>query len=179
MTLHIDGKLALETEKLDRRIHRAAWTPAEISMYGFAFGNERDEAWENHDGMEVAPDVWDANITHKVTGYSIWRRVEATVVVPQTGKHTISWFAERDGFPDQYQLDNIIEVEASVAGHDQGYSGWVQLTDGRILVLAYTDDTAPPCHPSGGGRMGITWIRGTYLYPSDLPCDKITMESNE
>lgn len=169
MTLYLDGKLALETDKLDRRIRRVAWTPAEISMYAFAFGNERDEAWENHDGMEVAPDVWDANITPKVTGYSIWRRVEAIVDDPQSGKHTISWSAQRDGFPDQFQLDNIIEVEASVAGHDQGYSGWVELTDGRILVLAYTDDTAPPCPPSGGGRMGISWIRGTYLQLSDLP----------
>jgi len=169
ITLYIDGRLVLETDKLDSRIHRAAWSPAEISVYACAFGNERDEAWENHDGMEVAPDVWDANITTKVTGYSIWKRVEATVDNPQTGKHTISWSAERDGFPDQYQLDNIIEVEASVAGHDQGYSGWVELTDGRILVLAYTDDTAPPCPPSGGGRMGVSWIRGTYLYPSDLP----------
>jgi len=169
MTLYLDGKLMLETDNLDRRIRRAAWTPAEISMYAFAFGNERDEAWENHDGMEVAPDVWDANITPKVTGYSIWRRVEAIVDDPQSGKHTISWSAQRDGFPDQYQLDNIIEVEASMAGHDQGYSGWVELTDGRILVLAYTDDTAPPCPPSGGGRMGISWIRGTYLQLSDLP----------
>ena len=174
MVFYLDGKLALETDELDRRVYRAAWTPAEISMYAFAFGNERDKAWENRceersNHMEVAPDVWDANITSKVTGYSIWRSVEATVDDPHTGRHTISWSAERDGFPDQYQLDNIIEVEASVAGHDQGYSGWVELTDGRILVLAYTDDTAPPCPPSGGGRMGITWIRGTYLYPSDLP----------
>ena len=66
-------------------------------------------------------------------------------------------------------LDNIIEVEASVEGHDQGYSGWVELTDGRIIVLAYTDDTAPTCPPSGGGRMGVAWIRGTYLNQSDFP----------
>ena len=39
MTLYLDGKLALETDNLDRRIRRAAWTPAEISMYAFAFGN--------------------------------------------------------------------------------------------------------------------------------------------
>ncbi len=167
--LHLDGRLVLETDKLDKRIRRAAWTPAEISMYAFAFGNERNDTWENHDGMEVAPDVWEANITPKGTGYSIWRSVDATVIDHHTGKHATFWSAERDGFPDQYQLDNIIEVEASVAGHDQGYSGWVELTDGRILVLAYTDDTAPPCPPSGGGRMGIAWIRGTYLQPSDLP----------
>lgn len=36
----------------------------------------------------------------------------------------------------------FIEVEASIAGIEQGYSGWVQLDDGRIFVVNYTDDTA-------------------------------------
>jgi hypothetical protein len=84
----------------------------------------------------------------------------------------ISWDAARDGFPDQYQLDHTVEVEASVAGHDQGYSGWTALPDGRLFVVNYTDDTAPPVQPGVGGvnaRMGISWLRGTYLSPADLP----------
>lgn len=102
-------------------------------------------------------------------GYSIWRRAEAVLDDPQTGRHVVAWSAERDGFPDQYQLDHILEVEASVDGGDQGYSGWTQLEDGRIYVVAYTDDTAPPCPGSGAGALGVAWIRGTYLSLDDLP----------
>jgi hypothetical protein len=38
-------------------------------------------------------------------------------------------------FPDQYQLDRIIEIEASAHGWDHGYSGWVQVEDGRVFVV--------------------------------------------
>ena len=31
-----------------------------------------------------------------------------------------SWSAAEDGFPDQYQLDHILEVEATMLGHEQG-----------------------------------------------------------
>jgi len=172
ISLYIDDQLMLETDKTDRSIRRAPWTPAEISIYAFAFGNEREEVWEDHNSMDVGTDVWGANITPTVTGYSIWRSIDAKVDDPLSGIHNISWSAQSDEFPDQYQLDNIIEVEASVEGHDQGYSGWVELTDGRIMVLAYTDDTALVCHPSGGGRLGISWIRGTYLNQPDIQANK-------
>jgi hypothetical protein len=69
-------------------------------------------------------------------------------------------------------LDHLIEIEASVAGHDQGYSGWTLLPDGRIFVVNYTDDTAPAVEPNAGGvgaRMGVSWLRGTYLSRHELP----------
>ena len=106
-----------------------------------------------------------------MTGYSIWRRFELLLDAPNTEQFVTSWSAECDGFPDQYQLDHIIEIEATVAGGDQGYSDWVVLDDGRIFIVAYTDDTAPTVK---GGTPGIPWIRGTYLLPSDLPLAKTT-----
>lgn len=66
---------------------------------------------------------------------------------------------------------------ASVAGHDQGYSGWALLPDRRLFVVNYTDDTVPLVQPRTGGgnaRMGISWIRGTYVSPTDLPANKST-----
>jgi len=105
----------------------------------------------------------DTTIIGPIRGYSIWRRAEAVLDDPQTGRHVVAWSAERDGFPDQYQFDHILEVEASVDEGDQGYSGWTQLEDGRIYVVAYTDDTAPPCPGSGADALGVAWIRGTYL----------------
>ena len=80
----------------------------------------------------------------------------------------MSWSAARDGFPDQHQLDHIVEVEASVNGHEQGYSGWTQLDDGRIFVVHYTDDTAP-ASSSNPHMFGVPWIRGTFLELDDLP----------
>ena len=85
---------------------------------------------------------------------------------PHTGRYTSSWSADSGEFPDQYQLDHMIEIEASVAGADQGYSAWVELDDGTILVAAYTDDGAPTLW---GSNMGISWMRGTFLEPGDLP----------
>ena len=76
--------------------------------------------------------------------------------------------AARDGFPDQYQLDHILEVEASANGHDQGYSGWVELEDGSLFVVHYTDDTAAACTPNPH-HLGVPWIRGTIVRPEDWP----------
>ena len=107
-----------------------------------------------------------------MTGYSVWRRASVVLDDPQGGKYTATWRAGSDGFPDQYQLDHIIEVDASIVGNDQGYSGWVELEDGRVFVVNYTDDTAPmikqlPNHP--WPLLGVPWIRGTFLLPADLP----------
>jgi len=108
------------------------------------------------------------NITPKVTGYSIWRRFEAILDDPATDKRTLAWSAAKDGFPDQYQLDHIIEVEASASGHERSYSGCVQLDDGRIFVVHYTDDTSA-ASTTNPHNFGVPWIRGTFLSPSDLP----------
>ena len=94
--------------------------------------------------------------------------MEAITDDPQIGRRVTSWVAERDGFPDQYQLDHIIEIEASANGHEQGYSGWVQLEDGRIFVVHYTDDTSAASRPNPH-MFGVPRIRGTFLSPGDLP----------
>ncbi len=162
-TLYVDGKLAVETENLDTRTWREAGV-LNTSSYPLAFGNDAD--WGN-----AHTNVYPHDIMPDVTGYSIWRRAEETLDDPTTGKQVISWSAGRDGFPDQYQLDHIIQIEASATGGDQGYSGWIQLDDGRIFVVNYTDDTAPMVRrdPYDTGMLGIPWIRGTFLLPSDLP----------
>jgi hypothetical protein len=159
--LYVDGRLALKTDKVDGRTEQQPWTPAKTSLYPLAFGNEPSgrEPWS-------APNLMPYHLPVEATGYSIWRRVELVLEDPVTGRFTSSWSAARDGFPDQYQLDHIMEVEATAAGHDQGYSGWVELPDGRIFVVNYTDDGSRTVK---GGSYGITWIRGTYLAPSDLP----------
>jgi len=166
-TLYIDGELAWETDKVDQSVIPLHATPVkEVSVYRLGFGNESES--------KHPPRINDNEISPKVTGYSTWRRAELVLDDPQTGRFAASWSADRDGFPDQYQLDHIIEVEATVVGNEQGYSGWVQLDDGRIFVVAYTDDAAPmvwadPETVAPWPRLGIPWIRGTNLLLSDLP----------
>jgi len=161
--LTIDGKVTLEVKKPDQRLLPTSWASPKCSLYRLAFGNEPETPW---------PLIHDYEISRKVTGYSVWRRASVVLDDPQGGKYTATWRAGSDGFPDQYQLDHIIEVDASIVGNDQGYSGWVELEDGRVFVVNYTDDTAPmikqlPNHP--WPLLGVPWIRGTFLLPADLP----------
>ena len=154
----VDGLVELDTDEVNNHVIRIPWTPSGLSHYPFSFGNE-----------DVRPSMafmsYPDQYMHKdVTGYSIWSSVETITDDPKTGRRTILWKAA-DGFPDQYQLDHIIEVDASVCGWDEGYSGWVELDDGQIFVVNYTDDMAP----SLNGIFGVPYIRGTFLEPSDLP----------
>ena len=66
-------------------------------------------------------------------------------------------------------LDRVLEVDASIGGGDQGYSGWTETEDGRIFVVNYTDDTAPACLATPNWPTGLPWIRGTFLSLNDLP----------
>jgi len=167
LQIEVDGKIALDTDKADSRLERLRM--AEKSIYSFGFGNEARGVGAAHlETPSTMPDVYTANITPEVTGYSLWRRVEVLLNDPESGKRSFSWQAARDGFPDQYQLDHIIEIEASAAGHDQGYSGWTQLDDGRIFVVHYTDDGSAVSRPNRH-NFGAPWIRGTFLELADLP----------
>jgi hypothetical protein len=184
MTLSVDGKEALVTEKLDRRIAPMAWSAQKLSAYELAFGNEAaDDAsapleWvpaslgaappKNENAAIAPPPAVQKHVTPAVTGYSIWKRFEARLEDPRTGLRTVSWNAASGEFPDQYQLDRMLEIDGTISGRDQGYSGWIQLEDGRVLVLNYTDDTARTnCAEDPG--FGVPWIRGTYVLPGDLP----------
>lgn len=156
MQLRIDGEVVLDTDSVDARTRIQGWVPARPSVYLLAFGNERDESYDNpDDSLCFATDVAPWNITSRVTGHSQWRRVELALEGDVTGRHIYPWSAEKDGFPDQYQLDHMVEIEGSAIGSDQGYSGWTELDDGRIFVVDYTDDATPPCIAGGQDKNGI------------------------
>ncbi len=198
MTLSIDGKEVLVTDKIVTQTVGVNWTPIKTSPYLFAFGNEPTfdpifeltdqqgqddlQRWSKKyqenvaelDDLAAIPPVlmismglFTHQITPQVTGCSLWRRIEVKMEDPRTGLRKQSWYAG-DGFPDQYQLDRVVEVDASIAGCDQGYTGWTELTDGRIFVVNYTDDTAPTCPQTPDWPSGLPWIRGTWLSSSDL-----------
>ena len=87
------------------------------------------------------------------------------------------WNARRGRLPDQYQLDHMLEISSNppadpVAyseGHrgevssgvpDNGYSSWVELPDGNVYFVDYTNhgDPAPFGH-----------LYGAVLTPDDFP----------
>lgn len=175
MELFIDGRPAWDTDQGDSRLSELPWTL--ISSHALAFGNEPRNPYEvfgyDYYRFKVQhPDLYAVQISPSVTGYSQWRRFEAVTEDPAAGRHVTSWSAAHDGFPDQHQLDHIVEVEASANGHEQGYSGWVQLGDGRIFVVHYTDDTAA-ASSANPHMFGVPWIRGTFLSLDDLPPRKL------
>ena len=177
MKLYVEGVMKINTDEGGNRlkgysgakINFSGPTSGQTSYYALGFGNEQYGSWGNDsDVMNTDPDVYLHHIKPEVTGYSIWKRFDVVLSDPHTKvKREILWDASKDGFPDQYQLDHVIEVEATVNGHEQGYSGWVQLDDGRIFVVNYTDDGAD-CEPNKH-LFGIPYIRGTFVELSDLP----------
>jgi len=186
----VDGQERIRFRPPVQKAAPLAWSPIIPSVYQLEFGNEaaeasqaafdwvpemerssaaaqpaNDEALPSGDLTSVTP----ATITPAATGHSIWRRIEAAYADERGEYYRVAWKAADGVFPDQYQLDHVIEVEASVSGCDQGYSGWTQLEDGRILVLNYTDDTARWNRDMTWPPLGVAWIRGTFIHPEDLP----------
>lgn len=169
MNFYLDGILKVNTTKLDnRRKSQITYSPAVVSPIIFSFGNEPyPETYYPVAPKEPSTDIYEPQITPQVTGISLWKRVEVKVTDDDGKEHQIHWIAKKDGFPDQYQLDHMLVIDASVFGTDNGYSGWTELPDGRIYCVNYTDDTAPA--GISGITWGRSWIRGTYILPSDLP----------
>ena len=164
MSLFVDGEKSLVVDDLPRKTAPLAWSALKLSPYALSFGNE-----ESSDDAANAPkSVFLKNIPPEVTGYSIWRRLSVKTERLSEGIREVHWNAKGNVFPDQYQLDHLSEIQGTISGTDQGYSGWVELQDGRIFVVNYTDDTARWNCDASGPELGVSWIRGTYILPSDL-----------
>jgi hypothetical protein len=73
------------------------------------------------------------------------------------------WQAEGGEWPDEYQRRRMIQIHANeiTVDHrpDHGYSSWLTLPDGRIILVDYTNYGDPP---------GKSHLVGVYLEPEDL-----------
>ena len=77
-------------------------------------------------------------------GQSWWRNVTYQVTNSSEADHFWKWDMNGGTFPDQYEIDNIIELHANHhESPDNGYSTWHQFDDGEILVLDYTNNGDP------------------------------------
>jgi hypothetical protein len=93
-------------------------------------------------------------------GQSWWRYVHYHVRNPSEPEFLWSWDARSGAYPDQYELDRMLELHANSHDRpDNGYSTWRQFDDGEILVLDYTNQ---------GDPLGQAHIVGCLFRPEDF-----------
>ena len=96
-------------------------------------------------------------------GRSFWQRVSYRVFNPAEPQYTWQWKASNGRWPDQYQRDRLIQIHANPVAPkhspDHGYSSWLPLRDGRILLVDYTNF---------GDEAGKSHLVGVYLIAADL-----------
>jgi hypothetical protein len=97
------------------------------------------------------------------SGTSYWKRVRYEVKNRNLDDFSWSWEASSGDHPDQYQRDRMIQIHANnpdqKPGPDHGYSSWLTLPDGRIILVDYTN-----C----GDEWGKSHIVGVHIDPEDL-----------
>lgn len=97
------------------------------------------------------------------TGSSRWRHVHYRVENPIAGVYEWEWRARDGRYPDQYQRDRLIQIHANRPdqrpGPDNGYSSWLMLPDGRIILVDYTN-----C----GDEPGKSHLVGVHLTAEDI-----------
>ena len=82
-----------------------------------------------------------------------WREVIYTVKNETEPDHSWSWESGSGAVPDQYQLDRMLELHSNPPRGDEGrpdhgYSSWVQLPNGEICMVDYSNygDPYPRSH---------------------------------
>lgn len=92
------------------------------------------------------------------SGKSYWRSVAYSAVNPSIGDFSWTWGASGDLLPDHMQRTHLLELHSNTREQkpapDCGYSSWIPLADGRILVVDYTNR---------GDKPGKSHLVGTYL----------------
>ena len=96
-------------------------------------------------------------------GQSFWKSVSYSVKNPTLDDIEWSWNASQGLWPDDYQRRRLIQIHCNPpgqkAGPDHGYSSWLILDDGRIMLVDYTNFGDDP---------GRSHLVGVYLEPEDI-----------
>jgi len=92
-------------------------------------------------------------------GKSWWQRVSYSAKNPTLDDFEWTWTACDGLWPDDYQRRRLIQLHGNVPPHpDNGYSSWLMLEDGRIMLVDYTNY---------GDEPGKSHLVGVYLEPKD------------
>jgi len=112
-------------------------------------------------------------------GDTWWRSFTYYARNPTEPDHLWTWQARLGQYPDQYQIDHMLELHSNPPseGHlaspgfgnpvlrtergrpDNGYSSWTELPDGRVYVVDYTNKGDPP---------PTAHLYGVYFSPDDF-----------
>ena len=92
------------------------------------------ETWFGHDSADEG-DAWIQHVAYRAGNETEpdfhWR-----------------WNARSGKFPDQYQIDRMLELQANPPEEqhrpDNGYSSWLQMPDEDIFLLDYSNRGDPP-----------------------------------
>ena len=97
------------------------------------------------------------------SGRSTWRSVSFTSKNRTLEDWSWQWSAASGEYPDQYQRDRFLQIHANHPdqgkGPDHGYSSWLTLPDGRIILVDYTNY---------GDEPGKSHIVGVFIDPKDI-----------
>ncbi len=77
------------------------------------------------------------------TGKSYWKSITYKTENQNTENYDWGWRAESGEYPDQYQLDRHTMIHPNTphgkSAPDNGYSSWVELENGKIVFVDYTN----------------------------------------
>lgn len=127
--IFVDGELKLKksTDKLETRLVH--------------FGNRFVAGWtgnlETPKGLGNEPPPNRPPL--KNAGLTEWRSLR--VKVENKKDHSIDWkWTAAEGFPDQFRRSRMVRLDrnASFSAGNSGYSSWVQMKDGTIVITDYT-----------------------------------------
>ena len=94
-------------------------------------------------------------------GKSYWRSVSFSSKNPTLDDYDWTWEGRDGSFPDAYQRRRMIQIHANHPDTmpDHGYSSWLTLPDGRIILVDYTNY---------GDPYGKSHLVGVHLEPEDI-----------
>jgi hypothetical protein len=97
------------------------------------------------------------------TGRSFWKRVSYSVKNPTLEDVEWSWDASDGVRPDEYQRTRMVQIHANDPDQkpnpDHGYTSWLPLPDGRIILVDYTNR---------GDEPRRSHLVGVHIEPSDI-----------
>ncbi|MDK2957243.1 MAG: hypothetical protein PWQ57_2739 [Desulfovibrionales bacterium] len=99
-------------------------------------------------------------------GSCVWRSLQLSIAEPRLGRtYEWSWDASR-GLPDQWARDHVLELanDRLAAPMDYGYSGWVELPDGRFFCAYHHGAGEEPDYREGFS----SHVRGTWFSAEDF-----------
>lgn len=96
-------------------------------------------------------------------GISTWYEVNFSSKNKKLEDWSWRWSGTSNKYPDQYQRDRLVQIHANhpdqLPHPDHGYSSWLPLPDGRIILVDYTNF---------GDLPGKSHIVGVHIDPIDI-----------